>query len=45
MKRILALGNLLPRIREAFRAEEIDAPTVKHLTLATKAQQKAWLVW
>ena len=43
MKRILALGNLLPRIRDAFRAEEIDAPTVKHLTLATKAQQKAWL--
>ena len=43
VKRILALGNLSPRIREAFRAEEIDAPTVKHLTLATKAQQKAWL--
>ena len=35
VKRILALGNLLPRIRDAFRAEEIDAPTVKHLTLAT----------
>jgi ParB family transcriptional regulator, chromosome partitioning protein len=43
VKRILALGNLLPHIREAFRAEEIDAETVKHLTLATKAQQKAWL--
>lgn len=43
VKRILALGNLLPRIREAFRTEEIDAGTVKHLTLATKAQQKAWL--
>lgn len=43
VKRILALGNLLPRIREAFRAEEIDAGTVKHLTLASKAQQKAWL--
>lgn len=43
VKRILALGNLLPRIREAFRAEEIDAATVRHLTLATKAQQKAWL--
>lgn len=43
VKRILALGNLLPRIREAFRAEEIDATTAKHLTLATKAQQKAWL--
>ena len=43
VKRILALGNLLPRIREACRAEEIDAATIKHLTLATKAQQKAWL--
>lgn len=43
VKRILALGNLLPRIREAFRAEEIDVTTVKHLTLASKAQQKAWL--
>ena len=43
VKRILALGNLSPRIREAYRAEEIDAATVKHLTLATKAQQKAWL--
>ena len=41
--RILALGNLLPRIREAYRAEEIDVATVRHLTLATKAQQKEWL--
>jgi ParB family transcriptional regulator, chromosome partitioning protein len=41
VKRILALGNLLPRIREAYRAEEIDAETIRHLTLATKAQQKA----
>ena len=41
--RILALGNLLPRIREAYRAEEIDVATVRHLTLATKAQQKGWL--
>ncbi len=43
VKRILALGNLLPRIREAYRAEEIDAATIRHLTLASKAQQKAWL--
>lgn len=43
VKRILALGNLLPRIREAYRAEQIDAATTKHLTLASKAQQKAWL--
>jgi ParB family transcriptional regulator, chromosome partitioning protein len=42
VKRILALGNLLPHIREAYRAEEIDAGTVRHLTLASKAQQKAW---
>jgi ParB family chromosome partitioning protein len=39
----LALGNLLPRIREAYRAEQIDAETVRHLTLATKSQQKEWL--
>jgi ParB family transcriptional regulator, chromosome partitioning protein len=43
IRRILALGNLLPRIREAYRAEEIDVPTVRHLTMATKAQQKTWL--
>ncbi len=43
VKRRLALGNLLPRIREAYRAEEIDAESVRHLTLASKAQQKDWL--
>jgi ParB family chromosome partitioning protein len=43
VKRILALGNLLPRIRDLYRREEIDAATVRHLTLATKGQQKAWL--
>lgn len=43
VKRTLALGDLLPRIREAYRAEEVDAATVRHLTLASKAQQKAWL--
>lgn len=41
--RILALGNLLPAIRKAYGREEIDASTVRHLTLASKAQQKAWL--
>jgi ParB family chromosome partitioning protein len=39
----LALGNLLPRIREAYRSEDIDPETVRHLTLASKAQQKEWL--
>ncbi|MPS67232.1 MAG: chromosome partitioning protein ParB [Novosphingobium sp.] len=43
LKRTLALGNLLPRIRELYRAEEIDAATMRHLTLASKSQQKAWL--
>jgi len=43
VKRILALGNLLPRVRTLYRADEIDATTVRHLTLATKSQQKAWL--
>lgn len=43
VKRILALGNLLPRIREAYRSEAIDALTIRHLTLASKAQQTAWL--
>ncbi|MCW0197616.1 ParB N-terminal domain-containing protein [Sphingopyxis sp.] len=43
VKRILALGNLLPRIRDLYRKEKIDAATVRHLTLASKGQQKAWL--
>lgn len=43
VKRILALGNLLPRIRDLYRRGEIDAATVRHLTLASKSQQKAWL--
>ena len=43
VKRRLALGNLLPKIREAYRREEIDAETIRYLTLASKAQQKDWL--
>ncbi len=43
VKRTLALGNLLPRIRNLYRAEAIDAVTVRHLTLASKAQQREWL--
>lgn len=43
VKRTLALGNLLPRIRSLYRSEEIDAVTVRHLTLASKAQQRDWL--
>ncbi|MEH3101663.1 ParB/RepB/Spo0J family partition protein [Sphingomonas adhaesiva] len=43
VRRILALGNLAPRIRTLYRAGKIDTRTVRHLTLATKAQQKDWL--
>ncbi|MDQ8757465.1 ParB/RepB/Spo0J family partition protein [Sphingosinicella sp. LHD-64] len=43
VKRILALGNLLPRVRDLYRKSEIDAATVRHLTLASKSQQRAWL--
>jgi ParB family chromosome partitioning protein len=43
VKQRLALANLLPKIKDAYRAEEIDAETIQHLTLATKAQQKEWL--
>jgi ParB family chromosome partitioning protein len=39
----LALGNLLPSIREAYRTEEIDDETVRHLTMASPTQQRKWL--
>ncbi len=43
VKRILALGNLMPRIRTLYRDAEIDQTTIKQLTLASKSQQTAWL--
>lgn len=43
VKRRLALGNLLPKIKDLYRREEIDPDTIRHLTLATKAQQQEWL--
>lgn len=43
VKRTLALGNLLPRIRSLYRDEKIDAVTVRHLTLASKTRQREWL--
>lgn len=43
VKRTLALGNLLPRIRGLYRKGDVDAATVRHLTLASKARQRDWL--
>lgn len=43
VRRRLALGELLPNIRDAYRKEKIDAATVRHLTMASKGQQREWL--
>jgi ParB family transcriptional regulator, chromosome partitioning protein len=43
VKRRLAIANLAPKIRQAYRAEEIDGETLRALTLASKQQQKDWL--
>jgi ParB family chromosome partitioning protein len=43
VRRVLALGNLLPRIRTLYAKEQIDAASIRHLTLASKRQQQDWL--
>lgn len=43
VRRILALGNLLPRLRSLYAQEKIDVATVRHLTLASPDQQRDWL--
>jgi ParB family chromosome partitioning protein len=43
VKRTLALGNLLPRIRSLYRRDEIDAVSIRHLTLADRKRQREWL--
>lgn len=42
VKRRLALGNLLPSLRALYRKGDIDAESLRHLTMASKAQQKDW---
>jgi len=39
VKRRLALANLLPEIRKAYAAEEIDGTTITALTLGSETQQ------
>ena len=43
VKRVLALANLIPAIKTLYRKDEIDASTLRILTMASKAQQKEWL--
>jgi ParB family transcriptional regulator, chromosome partitioning protein len=43
VKRRLAIANLAHKIRQLYRAEDIDAETLRALTMASKQQQKDWL--
>ncbi|PHS08475.1 MAG: chromosome partitioning protein ParB [Blastopirellula sp.] len=43
VRRSLALGNLIPAIRNAYREGGIDNETIRQLTLASKKQQTEWL--
>ena len=44
VKRRLAIANLAPKIRQLYRTENIDAENLRALTMASKQQQKDWLV-
>jgi ParB family chromosome partitioning protein len=43
VKKRLAIANLISPILNAYRRGDIDASTLRELTMASKAQQKAWL--
>lgn len=43
VEQYLALANLLPRIREIYRDQVLDAGDLRLLTMATKTQQREWL--
>jgi ParB family transcriptional regulator, chromosome partitioning protein len=42
VKRRLAIAELIDPILNAYRKGDIDAETLRQLTMATKTQQKAW---
>ena len=43
VKRILALANLKPAILKMYESGDIDVPSIRLLTLASKSKQAAWL--
>lgn len=43
VKRRLAIAGLIAPVLTAYRKGDIDAATIRLLTMATKAQQKAWM--
>ena len=42
VKKRLAVANLTTPILNAYRQGKVDVPTIRQLTMATKAQQKEW---
>jgi ParB family chromosome partitioning protein len=42
VKRRLAIAGLIPPVLAAYRRGDIEPDTLRQLTMATKAQQKAW---
>jgi len=43
VKRRLALGSLIPDVRDAYTNQQIDAASIRALTMATEEQQTEWL--
>ena len=43
VKRRLALGSLIPDVRDAYTNQQIDAGSIRALTMATEEQQTEWL--
>ena len=43
VKRILALANLKPAILKLYEKGDIDIPSIRLLTMASKSKQAAWL--
>lgn len=43
VKRILALANLKPAILKMYENEDVDIPSIRLLTMASKSKQAAWL--
>lgn len=42
VNRRLALGSLIPDVREAYTNQQIDAASIRALTMATEEQQAEW---
>ena len=43
VRRRLALGSLIPDVRDAYTNQQIDAASIRVLTMATEEQQADWL--